>query len=54
MTDVEAMLVDCDKRYPKLNDWEKGFIESLLRMDDLGNLSHSQYEKLEAIWERIT
>lgn len=54
MTDAEAMLEDCVKRESKLNEWEKGFIQSLSEMDDFGSLSAKQYETLEKIWERIT
>lgn len=54
MTDAEAMLEDCNKRYNKLNDWEQGFIDSLNQLTDSGNLSYKQYETLEKIWERVT
>lgn len=54
MTDAGDMLDDCAKRYKKMNEWETGFIDSLLEMDDLGNMSVKQYETLEKIWERIT
>lgn len=54
MTDAEAMLIDCQKRYKKLYDYERGFIDSLSQMEDLGAMSYKQYEKLEKIWERIT
>ena len=54
MTDAEAMLEDCEKRESKLNEWERGFIQSLSEMDSFSNLSAKQYETLEEIWERVT
>lgn len=54
MTDAEAMLADCNKRYKKLTEWEQGFIDSLNKFTDFGNLSYKQYETLEKIWEKIT
>ena len=54
MTDSDAMLEDCNKRYSKLNDWERGFIDSLLDMPEIRSLSPAQYETLEKIWDRIT
>lgn len=53
MTDAEAMLEDCIKRESKMNEWERGFIQSISEMD-IGNLSPKQYESLEKIWDRIT
>lgn len=54
MTDAEAMLQDCNKRYSKLTNWECSFIDNLLERDRLDNLSPQQYQTLEEIWERIT
>lgn len=54
MSDAEAMLQDCKKRYAKLYDYERGFIDGLLELNDIGDMSYKQYEKLEQIWERIT
>lgn len=54
MTDAEAMLEDCNKRYRKLTDWEKEFIDGLLRRKDNLRVSMTQYQKLEEIWERVT
>lgn len=54
MTDAEEMLRDCSKRRAKLTEWEHGFIDSLLQMTDIGNMSHKQYAVLEEIWERVT
>lgn len=54
MTDAGDMIDDCSKRYKKLTEWEKGFIDSLLELDDLASISGKQYETLEKIWERVT
>jgi hypothetical protein len=49
----ELMLDDCRKLYARLNDYDRGFIDSLLELDDIGNISYGQYKLLENIWERI-
>lgn len=54
MTDAEVMLEDCMTHYHKLNDWQRGFINSINEIDDIGNMSFGQYKKLEKIWEKIT
>lgn len=54
MTDADAMLEDCLKRYHKLNEWERGFIDSLSEMGDLDDITINQYERLETIWEKVT
>ena len=54
MTEAETMLEDCNKRESKMNEWERGFIQSLNEFDDIGNMSLKQYETLEKIWDRIT
>ena len=53
MTDAEAMIQDCLKRYSKLNDWERGFIDGVSEMKG-DDLTLTQYESLEKIWDRIT
>lgn len=54
MTDAQAMLEDCLNRESKLNDWEKGFVQSLTELDDVKKMSPRQYETLEKIWDRVT
>ena len=54
MTDAEAMLNDCNKRYAKLRESERGFIDRLTRIGSLDDILPEVYERLEAIWERIT
>ncbi len=53
MSDAEAMLEDCQKRESKLNEWERGFIQSISEID-IENISPKQYETLENIWEKVT
>jgi hypothetical protein len=53
MTDTEAMLEDCNKRYQKLSDWERSFIDKLFEIPT-SNIIEKQYETLEKIWDRIT
>lgn len=49
------MVLDCEKRESKLNDWERGFIDSLGRQLAYGRrLSPKQAERLDEIWERVT
>jgi hypothetical protein len=53
MTDIEAMIEDCERRESKMNEWEINFIQSLIEKGR-ANLSAIQYAKLNEIWERIT
>jgi hypothetical protein len=49
------MCNDCVDRESKLSDWERGFIDSILRQLLEGNtLSPKQEETLDRIWERVT
>lgn len=54
MTDAEAMLEDCLKRYSKLNDYERGVIDTINDHVGIKNINHEQYNLLEKIWERVT
>lgn len=49
------MLDDCERRESKLNDWERGFVDSLRRQIEDGKTpSAKQLDKLNDIWERVT
>lgn len=49
------MLDDCERRESKLNDWERGFVDSLRRQIEDGKTpSAKQLDKLNSIWERVT
>ncbi len=56
MTEHEQMISDCEAREDRLNDWERGFLDSV--SDWLGRggktLTDRQAEKLETIWDRVT
>lgn len=53
--DISEMIDDCIKRESKLTEWEQNFISDISwHYEDKGSLTDKQYEKLEAIWERIT
>jgi hypothetical protein len=55
LDEICTMIEDCEKRSPKLSDWELNFIDSL--NDVLGKGGHitpKQAEKLGEIWERVT
>jgi len=50
-----TMLDDCEKREERLNDWERGFVDSLRRQIEQGRRpSAKQVELLDTIWERAT
>lgn len=49
------MLEDCERRESRLNDWERGFVDSLRRQIEDGKTpSGKQLEKLNDIWDRVT
>ena len=55
LDDFYAMIWDCQNRDRKLNEWERGFIDSI--HEQLGKtkrLSSKQVDKLNLIWERVT
>jgi hypothetical protein len=49
------MIEDCEGREQRLDDWARGFIDSIKRQMESGRaLSQKQADTLEAIWERAT
>jgi hypothetical protein len=49
------MLEDCEKREDRLNDWERGFVDSLRRqIEDGRRPTPKQIEALDRAWERAT
>ena len=53
--DIEQLLSDCETREGRLNDWERGFIDSVRRaFDETGFISKQRREKLNEVWERVT
>lgn len=53
--EIAAMLDDVEKRESKLNDWERGFIDSVQTKLGRGrSLTEKEDAKLTEIWERIT
>jgi hypothetical protein len=50
-----TMVEDCEKRESRLNDWERGFIDSIKKqLEDCELLTGKQIERLETIWEKAT
>ena len=58
MSDKEEhaqMIADCEARESKLNDWERGFIDSVARRVGWGyGLTEKEIAVLDHIWERVT
>lgn len=53
--DQSVMISDCISRESRMNEWERGFIQSISEyFDDGGFLSETQNEILERIWNRVT
>jgi len=49
------MVDDCENRDDNLNDWERGFCESIREQLENGRaLTIKQEETLEKIWDRVT
>ena len=49
------LIEDCEAREDRLDDWSRGFIDSLKRRLESGfALTDRQAEKLDDIWERAT
>jgi hypothetical protein len=50
-----TQIEDCEKREGRLNDWERGFIDSLRRQIEGGRRpTPPQIETLDRIWEAAT
>lgn len=50
-----TLLDDCEKRESRLNDWERGFVDSLRRQIEAGKRpTPKQIEALDDVWERAT
>jgi hypothetical protein len=48
-----TMLDDCEMREGRLNDWERGFVDSLRSQIEWGRRpSFNQIESLNGVWER--
>lgn len=52
--EILQMLDDCEKRYVKLTEWEKQFVQSLSEQLGDWDLTDKQVKTLGDIWERIT
>jgi hypothetical protein len=49
------MLDDCEKREERLNDWERGFVDSLRKqIEDGRRPSAKQIDTLDSLWEKAT
>lgn len=50
-----TMITDCEKREPKMTEWERKFIADIkLRLQRRQLATPNQLEKLNDIWERVT
>jgi nitrate reductase assembly molybdenum cofactor insertion protein NarJ len=50
-----TLLDDCEKREERLNDWERGFVDSLRKQLEQGRRpSAKQIEALDKCWENAT
>lgn len=55
MDEILLMIGDCEKRESKLDDWERGFMDSLTnRIGEGRGITKLQEDKLEDIWTRVT
>ena len=53
--DHPLMVIDCEKRESRMNDWEIGFIKSIQEQIGSGRaLTSKQSEILDEIWEKVT
>jgi hypothetical protein len=53
--EIETLINDCEKRYKKLNDWEKEFIGNISKQFyKKKTLNQSQLDCLNKIWEKAT
>jgi len=53
--EYQTMINDCEKREPRLSEWDAGFIDSVGKQLERDKpLPQKQIEKLEQIWERAT
>jgi hypothetical protein len=49
------LIEDCEAREVRLDDWSRGFIDSIkLQLAQGRTLTEKQSERLDAIWERAT
>lgn len=54
-TEPLQLIEDCEARESRLNDWERGFIDSIERQIANGTrLTNKQAEALNEVWERAT
>ena len=50
-----TLIEDCEKREERLNDWERGFVDSLRSQIEQGRRpTPKQIESLDGVWERAT
>lgn len=53
--EYNQMIEDCENRDRRMNEWERGFIESLkAQLKDERIPTMPQIEKLNDIWEKVT
>jgi hypothetical protein len=53
--DTQQLIDDCEARESRLDDWERGFLDSIKAQLAGGKaLTERQAEKLGAIWDRVT
>lgn len=53
--EIAELIFDCQGRESKLTPWEARYVSDLLViLEDEGNVTQKQVEKLEEIWKRVT
>lgn len=50
-----TLIDDCEQREGRLSDWQRGFLDSLRRQIEAGNVpTQKQIDKLDEAWEQAT
>ena len=50
-----VLIQDCENREERLDDWERGFLDSIRRqLENNRRLTDAQETRLNAIWEKVT
>jgi hypothetical protein len=53
--ELQQMIEDCEKRESRMNDWQRGFVDSISRQLAEGRtLTPKQDEALTEVWNQVT
>lgn len=54
-SELQQQIEDCENREGRLDDWQRGFVDSVKKqLADGRGLSPKQEAKLDEIWESVT